>query len=535
MVKTFDTQLTNVAYQYAKLTHCRVTKTTLQKDLEESPFYPSLLSLTKTFARYNVPSNAYKVGAPEFSRLQPPFLALLKIGGRDNDFVLVTAVTEKTIDYIYEKRVAEEATKEVFFKDFQGVVWVASPGGQSGEKDYERQVKMERSARFKKAGLIAGALFIYFALAFLNANTGGWLFFTLLLLLKSAGCFIACLLLLYEVDKNSKLVKSICATGKNKKTNCDAVLNSKASRIFGIGLGEIGFFYFASTDLLLLIPGLSIWQKLPWLAAANICAVPFLLFSLYYQWLVAKQWCKLCLATQAVLATELLYFLLFFWDRLYLPVASITDLCLIICCMVLPVISWYALKPAFIKAKGYSTYYNAFQRFKNAPGTFKMLLEKQNPIYPGWEHLGFVIGNPIGSIDVVMVSDPFCGPCAQAHSHLHSLLLQNKNVRLRIIFINENIESNRGALVAKHLMAIAYANLDMGGAQAAWYSNRSYPEIVKKYPVPDVDIARQAARLEAMHAWCIIAGIIYTPSIFVNGYVLPDDYSLEDLKHVLQA
>ncbi|HEY2722735.1 MAG TPA: hypothetical protein VGI82_13465 [Chitinophagaceae bacterium] len=33
----------------------------------------------------------------------------------------------------------------------------------------------------------------------------------------------------------------------------------------------------------------------------NIFALPYTLFSVYYQWKVAKQWCILCLAVQGLL------------------------------------------------------------------------------------------------------------------------------------------------------------------------------------------------------------------------------------------
>jgi len=33
----------------------------------------------------------------------------------------------------------------------------------------------------------------------------------------------------------------------------------------------------------------------------NLLALPYIIFSVYYQWRVAKQWCVLCLAVQALL------------------------------------------------------------------------------------------------------------------------------------------------------------------------------------------------------------------------------------------
>ncbi len=121
----------------------------------------------------------------------------------------------------------------------------------------------------------------------------------LLLLIKLAGIAATTLLLIYEIDKSNAFVKSICTAGK--QTNCAAVLQSKASKILGMSWSEAGFFYFASTFLFLLFPGISFMAKICLLSIANCLAAPYILFSVYYQWKVVKQWCPLCLTVQAVL------------------------------------------------------------------------------------------------------------------------------------------------------------------------------------------------------------------------------------------
>ena len=533
MTRFIDTQLANVAYHYAQLTNCRVTKTTLQRDLEESPFYPSLLSLTKTFNKYNIPSKAFKLDVADFHRANPPFLALIKIKDKDDDFVLVTAVKENTISFIYEKHTVKNVDKDVFLNDFQGVVWIAEPGPQGGEQDYKAQLQKEGSARYKNTSLVAGAVFMAAVIIYANINITSPCLFWIILLLKATGCFIAILLLLYKVDKNNALVKSICAVNTNKKVNCDAVLNSKASKILGIDLAEIGFFYFSSTTLVLLLPLIPADQKISWLAIANMCAVPYLLFSLYYQWCIVKQWCKLCLATQAILAAELCCFLLFTRHNMHLPQVAVNDMPLLACCILLPAISWYWLKPFFIRANEYDLSYPAFQRLRNAPDVFNVQLQKQKNIHPGWENTGMATGNPEGKTVIVMVSNLFCAPCARAHTQLHDLARQNKNVQLRIIFINDNTEENKGKLVTRYLMALADASKNFDQAVADWYLNRDYNLITEKYPVPAKYLDSQSERLEKMYDWCAAADISFTPVIFINGYMLPNNYGPGDLKNIL--
>jgi uncharacterized membrane protein len=533
MVTTFDTQLKNVAFLYARLINARITKTSLYSDLEESPFYPSILSLSKTFSKYDIPNKSFKVSTGDFDRLSAPFLALLKKDISNNDFVLVTKISDNSISYIYDKKKTKIVSREKFFRDFKEVVWVAEPGAQSGETDFEKKLQQEKFLRYKKYGLFFIAISILLIAIFANAPHDSLPVFFMILLLKITGCFIGCILLLYELDENNAIIQSICTGGNDKKKNCGSVLNSNASRIFGISLGEICFFYFASTSLILLFPGFSLHLKLFLLAAGNICTVPFILFSLYYQLRIVKQWCKLCLATVSVLLIELICFLMFFWQKMHPQPITVSDVCVLACCIVLPVISWYALKPVFIKALEYSTYYAAFKRLDNDPDIFNLQLHKQERIYPGYENLGLVIGNPKGTIDIVLVSDLFCNPCGRAHVLLHDLVQKNKNMQLRIIFTNENTETNKGGNIVKHLMAIADTGGDIIHALGDWYLNRDPAEIVTKYPVQEADTERQAVPSTEMHAWYIAADIKFTPAIFINGYALPGNHSPEDLKNIM--
>ena len=43
---------------------------------------------------------------------------------------------------------------------------------------------------------------------------------------------------------------------------------------------------------------------LPVLSLLSLAALPYVGYSLFYQWRVVKQWCRLCLATQAVLLAQ---------------------------------------------------------------------------------------------------------------------------------------------------------------------------------------------------------------------------------------
>src|SRR5207253_2435542 len=104
----------------------------------------------------------------------------------------------------------------------------------------------------------------------------------LVLGIKIFGLSISVLLLIYEIDKSNAFIKSICTAGT--KTNCNAVLHSKAAKVFGMSWSEAGFFYFASTFLFLVSPAISFPIKICLLSVANCLAASYIFFSIYYQW-----------------------------------------------------------------------------------------------------------------------------------------------------------------------------------------------------------------------------------------------------------
>ncbi|MGS2737720.1 hypothetical protein [Sinomicrobium sp. M5D2P17] len=47
------------------------------------------------------------------------------------------------------------------------------------------------------------------------------------------------------------------------------------------------------------------------------------------------------------------------------------------------------------------------------------------------------------------------------------------------------------------------------------------------------ELEEQRIKITAMRQWCDIENITQTPTIFINGYELPKEYLVEDLKEVL--
>jgi len=48
------------------------------------------------------------------------------------------------------------------------------------------------------------------------------------------------------------------------------------------------------------------------------------------------------------------------------------------------------------------------------------------------------------------------------------------------------------------------------------------------------ELKEQRKSLNAMATWCQSEQIMHTPTIFINGYELPNEYQIEDLKLLLK-
>jgi len=534
MAQTFNSKLKSVAVHYARLLRVRVTATTLKKEMEEHPYYPSLLSLADTFTRHGILNEAYEIEGSALDQLKTPFVAFSHVEGIGNDFVLVTGLSADTVSITKGRQQAETVPKEVFLRKYQRVAWVATPETGAGEPDFEKKRMAEKTAGLKKFALYAAAIVAILLLIAINVPEKMVPGYVSIVVLQLAGLATTLLLLLYDLNKQNSLLQNICGVGN--QTDCEAVLSSKASRIAGFSWGEIGFVYFAATTIGLLFPGLPFAEKAFWLAAGSTLASSYIPFSIYYQWRVVRRWCPLCLIMQLVLALELIWAVLFYWQKSGLNGLQHLTVLPILFCLILPVIILAGIKPVLYRARDHDHYRAAFRRLQYNPDIFHSLLGIQPKAPDNWQRLGITIGNPLAQVTIIKVCNPYCNPCAQAHPILEELIAHNSNVRLKIIFTARNDKADRGAVVVKHLLSVAAQGNTVLTLQALddWYltPSKDYAALAKRYPV-DPDKFQTGLQLDAMRKWCEEAEITHTPTIFVNGHRLPENYDIEELKYIL--
>jgi uncharacterized membrane protein len=555
MAQSFNTNLSNIAKHYIMQLNVPVTAATLKQNLQQNPYYPSLYSLSNVFNKLNIPNQAFNITEEDLTQFTPPFITYCTGQTTGKDFVLVTAQNNLTVSYIDNGSKAKQISKTDFLTQWQKVVFVAEANAQSGESDYPAKQKAEKIKQRRQQFLYAGVVLLISLLVYqfiVGAGRGLMVSAAIITLTKLLGVTATVLLLVYEVDKTNSFVKNICTAGK--QTNCDAVLNSKAGKIFGISWAEAGFFYFAATTLFLLWPSIAFSAKLPFIAIAGTLAAAYIPFSIYYQYKVVKQWCPLCLAVQAILTIELIWAITNFWaNNQYQTLSSLISSqtsspfpspwgfqgsgtnVVLGGAILLPLVCWYLLKPMLLSFKNAPIYHAAYKRLLYNPEIFNGLLHQQQAAPDGWQNLGIDMGNPTATNTIIKVCNPYCGPCAKAHPVLEEIVKHNTDVKVKVIFTATNKVTDGANKPVKHLLAIAAAqNIhETEKALNDWYmaGKKDYEIFAAKYPM-NGELKQQEPKIDLMKQWCDDAEITATPTIFINGRRLPETYNINELKNI---
>ncbi|WP_423737522.1 vitamin K epoxide reductase family protein [Chitinophaga caseinilytica] len=521
-----------------ELINVKLSHTTLQQEVEDHPDYPSLLSISDVFRKYKVDNITANFAPTDLVKIPPPFITQLR--GTQTDTMYFTVVKQCTGTEVMAFDPERKKWRTYRFEEFAGrssaVVLLAEPGEGAGEPGFEekrRDERQERVGQFTLMSLVAAVLVATNINAFLEAGLAV-LAPALFSLLSAIGILTGILLILFELDKYNPVVRQLCKGGKH--VNCNAILQSNASRIWGINWSSIGLSYFSAQMMFLLIGGISTPGTFAVAGIASLLAFPYVLYSVHFQWRVARQWCVLCLIVQCVLVLQAA---IAGW---HLPSlagqASLPKALLLMILSAITLLAVLQLVPMLKKVKRNDFFKNQLKRLKYDPDVFKTVLHNQRNLHEGAAGLGIVLGNPNATNRILKVCNPYCGPCAGAHLPIEELLESNPDLQLQIIFTATDDDEDRRKFPVRHLMAIAAENDGERTRQALgdWYLSpvKDYESFAGRYPIED-RLAQQDLKIKAMHDWCIKTGIAHTPTIFINNYELPDIYDVHDLKNFLSV
>lgn len=515
----------------------KATKTYLSDQLEKHIDFPSLLTVKDVLFEYGIETAAVRKGTYAYVDFETPFICTIqKEDWGQPVFTVVTSVSEEEIQYLDPlDHKLNTISISAFEKIDKEIILLLDESNKKDEHAYDRNRKIELTAGIIKQIPLYFVLFstLFAGFQLLNSPLDmRWI--NLFFLFSSlTGTAISLLLLWHEVDAHNPFIKEVCGAG-GKKSSCNAVLSSSGSMFLNINWSIWGFTYFTTFFLSqVFFPANAVYTTI-W-SVLSIAAGLYVFYSLYYQWKIVKQWCPLCLGVQAVLFVNLLLSVFhisaqpaFSEQSLWHPIFSLLFIGISITLM-----SYYAI-PLLKSAGDSKNYEKRWKKLRYHPDLFQVQLIKNSPIIFPVENIGIVIGNPLAQNEIVKVCNPYCGPCSSAHPELEHIIKNNPNVKVRVIFTATGEDNDIKTAPVRHLLAIQQRNGDQVVHKALddWYlaNQKDYKVFAEKYPV-NGELEQQKDKILAMRTWCNQMKIRATPTIYVNGYELPDSYRVSELKN----
>lgn len=491
------------------------------KFFNEHPHKYNLYGISKMLSDYGISNVATKIENKEsdIHEIQLPFVA--HSGG---DFVLVYSIEKQYVNF-RQKDLNISVEINEFCKSWSGIILLAEASSTSIEPNYKNNYREKLITRFLKITLIV-CLSLFLCYELLTRNNLGEISLIIPIIVNMIGLAVTFLIIQKQLNIKSSYADKICSLFD--QNDCNSILDSKASKLWNtFSWSEIGLAYFISNILIITFyPSLiSVYSLF------NILILPYTIWSIWYQKLIAKQWCSLCVIVQITLwtifFTNLIFNFLTFPPQIY----SLLDLMASILLYSITFLFTTQLIPYFSQSVKIENIKQEINSLKLNQDVLELLLKKQPHYELKKSDSQVIIGNPDSKILVTILTNPHCNPCAIMHERIGNLLkLNNDNLCFQFIFtsFNEHLETSSKFLISSYLDN----KNDSNEIFQLWYNEgkNNREKFFKKYPF-NFDSIEVQQELDKHKNWKSITKLELTPTILINGYKLPENYQIEDLRY----
>jgi uncharacterized membrane protein len=526
------------------LCNIRATKSHIRKTLISHPDYPSLLSLAESLLEWGVGSEAVKGTVKDLSEADCPAIAHLN----NRIYVVLKGIRNNRVKLIHPTEGTMNMSMDDFSEIWSGVLLRVFPGKESKEIDYRSHRKNEWISKLQKISTFVGLpLLINTVFFYSMAHTSGLKILLPLGIGKIAG-FIVCAVMVAGSIGGSRVLKSICPTGK--VADCSRVMASPAGKLFGIPMAEWGLLYFTGGFMSIFLSLLTgrIESSLYILGILAFLALPYTIFSIAYQAFVVRSWCWLCLVVQALFWFEFIVLYGFISRRLgsagwTLPLPIISGFGFVL-------LTWVALRPVLKSVNRADAAESEITRMRRRPEYIQAQLSRTDKTNMGRFPFEVEIGPAAAPITLIEVVNPMCGHCAQPFNQLERLIKlgkgQIKGV-IRFLVLSKDDEMTDTEKMLDHEVAVGILSLaeagkreDVRNALSSWFSSnpdfsrRKFEKWRENYLTGIMIEHEKIADILSLHRkWAGECAINVTPTLFMDGLRLPPGMQVEDLKYLL--
>ncbi len=512
-----------VTHQFLKDIGAKVTLETVEETLTIHPDYPSLLSITEALEDWKIENITASIRPERLEELEAPFLTYLTTKG--GIFILVKSIKDSLIEWSDGISSKREKLSD-FIPNCNGVILMAEANPQSREIDYTSNRTKELILNIRFPFIAITALILITSLFYYQWSTN--LTYNFFLITKFSGTLISSLLLWQSIDKNNPFIQNLCQI--NGRADCKGILNSDAAKVSSwLSWSEIGFFYFAGGFIALIIEPATIFS----LSYLAVPAIIYSIWSVYYQTLVAKQWCMLCLLIQLIICSEFAVSLFNLLGPEYIHFNDLHNFWFLLQGSLAAIVFWVFFKPFFQSKQEIDFVKKDLRRFKYNAEIFLGLLHNQPPLKYVSKEMGAIIwGNPEAEHTITIVTNPLCQPCAKTHKTIHKLLATCTNLNCQVIFSTNGANRHKREMIARAILS--FPEEEQADALNKWFEDKdhnvehwqTYYNSSKNEEINNI--------LANQQEWCLASEITATPSIFIDGFKLPEIYRLEELGGILK-
>ncbi len=340
------------------------------------------------------------------------------------------------------------------------------------------------------------------------------------------GLYISYLLVKEKVGYHSPYVLSVCTSLPN--SNCNDVINSKGGNITKeVSLADASFIYF-----LILFVSCTLWQNNGVITGLVLLGIPVGIFSLYYQGIVLKKWCPLCLGVVFILG---LLAGTLSWEASFLfPRMEIVVFFLLIS-LLSP--AYFFVKSLIETGKNQEQELIASRRFKRNPEIFQKIMAGAEVVHDtALLKNEIIIGNENAINYLITYTNPLCGHCKKAFESYLKIVQLYPGMKI-VIRLNADTEDfdSPSTQISCRLIEI---NNEKGAeefinAYISWFNNKNIDEWLKKYGKPKFNQSHLLL-LQEHKKWALNNKISFTPATIIGNKVFPSLYNHEDLIYIIK-
>lgn len=515
----------HVITDYLSHLNIPVSKKYFKKCVLSHPDYPSLLSIADSLERLGINHQIGKIQRENLGEVSFPYILQLdKGGGR-----LLFVKDEQDLD-----------THKQDLDDWNGVVLKAEPTETVADEEHNKRYSKEKLQR--KLSIALGTALLGLILLVSLAAGISWLHL-LLLVTSIGGGVVGYLLLAKDLGITYKPVETFCNAGK--RTNCDRILNAEDATLLGtfnFTDATASYFIFQLITVGLFVPLFADKASVLWvLATAGLVTIPVIGYSLYYQYVKAQTWCRLCVIVDAILGLQALLFVNMYFEQFFaLTDIQIWSIAVSLFLFTVIASSVFLLKSRLKKTNESSRAETTAKRVKHDPKVFTHVLfqEEKSDLTPFEPEMQ--IGNPTAPVQIMMVINLYCHPCKKAYKKVQQLVKTYPNkvcFGIRILNSERNMVNGLPASTylinywRQHIYKTEDESIYTQKLIGDWYENINPDAFEKLYP--DGELSEENRLAEKHYNWITENSITRTPTFFINGHAMPGNYTINDLTAML--